>query len=102
MTIDRDAASTPPGIVARILLGLVGLYRRTASFRQPRCRFHPTCSTYATEAITRHGAVRGTWLAVRRIARCHPWNPGGVDHVPPVTNDSTTRGAATGAVPPTA
>src|SRR3954453_10582057 len=49
----------------------------------PRCRFYPSCSAYALTAVQRHGAVRGTWLAVRRLARCHPWNPGGVDHVPP-------------------
>jgi uncharacterized protein len=49
----------------------------------PRCRFYPSCSAYALTAVQRHGALRGTWLAVRRLARCHPWNPGGVDHVPP-------------------
>ena len=46
------------------------------------CRFFPSCSAYALEAITVHGAVKGSWLAVRRLARCHPWNAGGVDHVP--------------------
>ncbi|MCV2491258.1 membrane protein insertion efficiency factor YidD [Geodermatophilus sp. YIM 151500] len=49
----------------------------------PRCRFHPTCSAYAVEAIERHGAARGSWLAVRRLAKCAPWHPGGVDLVPP-------------------
>lgn len=48
----------------------------------PACRFTPTCSQYALEAISRHGAVRGSWLAVRRLARCHPFNPGGFDAVP--------------------
>ena len=46
------------------------------------CRFFPSCSAYALEAITVHGAVKGSWLAARRLARCHPWNAGGVDHVP--------------------
>jgi len=47
------------------------------------CRFHPTCSHYAEEAIRRHGAARGGWLAVRRLGKCHPWHEGGVDPVPP-------------------
>jgi hypothetical protein len=48
----------------------------------PRCRFYPTCSCYATTAVQRFGAVRGSHLAIRRLARCHPWHPGGVDLVP--------------------
>ena len=48
----------------------------------PRCRFYPSCSHYALEAIDTHGAVRGTWLTVKRISRCHPWHEGGFDPVP--------------------
>jgi len=48
----------------------------------PSCRFTPTCSQYAVEALTQHGAWRGSWLSVKRIARCHPWQPGGYDPVP--------------------
>jgi hypothetical protein len=51
-----------------------------------KCRFYPTCSNYAIEALRVHGAARGTLLAARRVCRCHPWNPGGVDFVPPPTD----------------
>ncbi|OGQ25257.1 MAG: membrane protein insertion efficiency factor YidD [Deltaproteobacteria bacterium RBG_16_71_12] len=48
----------------------------------PMCRFFPSCSDYALQALEKHGAARGSWLAVRRVCRCHPWHPGGVDQVP--------------------
>jgi len=66
-----------------LLTFLVKLYRWFVSpLLGQNCRFYPTCSSYALEALERHGAVRGTWLATRRICRCHPWNPGGFDPVP--------------------
>ncbi|MCD6501370.1 membrane protein insertion efficiency factor YidD [bacterium] len=67
-----------------LLLGPIKLYQWTIGrVKPPTCRFYPTCSQYAFEAITIHGAFRGLWLAVRRISRCHPLNPGGYDPVPP-------------------
>jgi uncharacterized protein len=67
----------------RVLASLVRGYQLTISpLLPPSCRFTPSCSQYALEAITRHGALRGTWLAARRLIRCHPFHPGGFDPVP--------------------
>lgn len=67
----------------RILILLIRFYQGAVSPHfPPSCRFTPTCSQYAVEAIARHGALKGTWLALRRILRCHPWGGSGYDPVP--------------------
>jgi putative membrane protein insertion efficiency factor len=67
----------------RILVAVVRAYQYALSpMLGQHCRFHPSCSAYAAEAIERHGAAHGAWLAVKRIARCHPWHAGGYDPVP--------------------
>lgn len=66
-----------------VILFLIRIYRYVISpLLGPRCRFYPSCSNYAEEAIKIHGAMKGSWLATKRICRCHPFNPGGIDNVP--------------------
>jgi putative membrane protein insertion efficiency factor len=69
-------------LVKRALLGAIRAYQYTAPARAPRCRYLPTCSEYAAEAIEIHGAGKGTWLALRRLGRCHPLGSHGYDPVP--------------------
>ena len=66
-----------------LLIALIRLYKLLISpLLPPACRFYPSCSQYALEAIQKHGALRGSFLALKRLARCHPYHPGGVDYVP--------------------
>jgi uncharacterized protein len=66
-----------------VLIGLLTAYRKFVSpMLGARCRFYPSCSAYALEAVQLHGAVKGSWLAVRRLGRCHPFHAGGIDPVP--------------------
>jgi len=73
--------------LARVFRGAIRLYQRLPRLRPPVCRFGPTCSYYGIEAIDRHGAFKGTWLAIRRVGRCHPWGGSGWDPVPGTQED---------------
>ena len=81
-------------VPARLLAFPIAGYRRFVSpLLPPRCRFAPSCSEYALIALAEYGAARGLWLAVKRIARCHPFNPGGYDPVPTRVMPPSPRGA---------
>lgn len=82
-----------PSAVAWLLMQPIKAYRVVLSpLLGPSCRFVPSCSAYALEALQVHGALRGSWLAVRRIGRCHPFRPGGYDPVPPPKTDGPGTG----------
>jgi len=67
----------------RFILGMIGFYRAAVSpWLGPACRFTPSCSAYAEEAVRKHGAAKGSWLAAKRLLRCHPWGGSGYDPVP--------------------
>ncbi|RBY92277.1 membrane protein insertion efficiency factor YidD [Blastococcus sp. TBT05-19] len=88
-------------VAARALLRAVGFYSRAISPAfPPRCRFSPTCSAYAAEAVAVHGAARGSWLALVRLLKCAPWHPGGVDLVPPRGGTVQTARSSSSAVFP--
>lgn len=75
--------------LALLLIAPIRVYRRFLSpLLPPLCRFHPSCSVYAMGALNTHGPIKGLWLAVRRLSRCHPFNAGGFDPVPPVKGRS--------------
>jgi uncharacterized protein len=97
------AAGRKPSAAARLLaVAVVGYQRFVSPLLGPHCRFYPSCSAYALEAVRVHGAARGSWLAVRRLSRCHPFHPGGLDPVPPARTataaDAEPGGAAAGQI----
>ena len=70
-------------MIKTILIGVIKLYQWTIGpVIGETCRFYPSCSHYGVEALKKHGALKGSWLIIKRICRCHPWNPGGIDPVP--------------------
>ena len=80
----QDSTARTATVPARLVMMPIAGYRRFISpLLGPRCRFAPSCSEYAVDALAEHGAARGLWLAAKRIARCHPFHPGGYDPVPP-------------------
>ena len=80
---DEDAAPARPGLAVGVLVYLIELYRHMISpMRLPTCRFTPTCSSYAVEALVAHGLFRGTWLTAIRLAKGGPWHRGGWDPIP--------------------
>ena len=77
----------------KILIALIGFYKKAVSpFLPPACRFHPTCSDYASEAVKAHGAPKGLFLAAVRLMKCHPYHRGGYDPVPPAHIDVSNHG----------
>ncbi len=86
-----SAAVSHSSVVGRVLIGLLRGYQRWISpALPPNCRFYPTCSGYAVEALHVHGVLRGSWLTVRRLLCCGPWHPGGIDPVPPRRHRGTS------------
>jgi putative membrane protein insertion efficiency factor len=87
-TVDVNTRTRVSRVVAAPFVLAIRLYQRVISpWTLPSCRYYPSCSEYAVVAIQRHGLLRGGWLAVRRLGRCHPWAAGGVDHVPPARGE---------------
>jgi putative membrane protein insertion efficiency factor len=84
VSVDATEDGARPHVLVRALVALLRGYQRFVSpLLPPSCRFHPTCSSYAVEALRVHGVLKGTGLTLVRLAKCAPWHPGGLDPVPP-------------------
>ena len=97
MTAGPERVNRKTSPATAVLVVLLTVYRRFVSpLLGPRCRFYPSCSAYALEAVQLHGALRGSWLAVRRLSRCHPFHAGGLDFVPgsPQAREAGASGSA--------
>ncbi|NBD22714.1 membrane protein insertion efficiency factor YidD [Paenibacillus sp. T1] len=91
----RRHAAERSAAMRTIIKAPIHVYRRFISpIKPPTCRFYPSCSAYALEAIDKHGPLRGSWLAAKRICRCHPFHPGGIDYVPPTREELARRPTA--------
>ena len=69
-------------MIKKIVLFLINIYQKISALTPPRCRFYPTCSQYMKEAILKYGLLKGSWLGIKRLTKCHPLNKGGYDPVP--------------------
>ncbi|HCF51022.1 MAG TPA: membrane protein insertion efficiency factor YidD [Syntrophomonas sp.] len=69
-------------MLKKAVLTIIKIYQKTSVFRLPACRFYPSCSSYSLQAVEKYGVLKGGWLSVKRICRCHPFNPGGYDPLP--------------------
>lgn len=88
----EDTATKTPSRLVAVPVGLIRCYQAVVRpLLIGTCKFCPSCSEYAIEALRTHGLARGTWLAARRVARCHPFSAGGIDPVPPPADTSTGR-----------
>lgn len=82
-TTSARPSLAPVSSAARVVTAVIRAYQRLSAHRVAPCRFYPSCSAYALEAVETHGAARGAWLALRRLSKCRPLGPHGVDLVPP-------------------
>ena len=90
-SIERLAEVIGRSIVICLLMLVRGYQLMISPFTRPRCRFQPTCSEYAKQALEEHGVVQGLWLSAKRIGRCHPFSDGGVDLVPKLQNNTPSQ-----------